>query len=450
VKTNSLYQSEIAPIADLHVAILDSDRDIGHQPPQQAEAGQNHDLLRTVIDNLPDGIYVKDIEARKVLVNLADARNLGCKTEAEALGKNDFDLFPKEIADKFFQDDQLVLQKGQKIINREEKVVRPNGEVFWLLTTKVPWRDAAGNIIGLVGIGRDITAIKGAEAELDRVHKQLLEASREAGMAEVATSVLHNVGNVLNSVNVASSCVADSLRKSKAANLSKVVALLREHEMDLGNFITNDSKGKQLPGYLAQLAEHLAGEQTVVLNELARLQKNIEHIMEIVAMQQNYAKTSGIFESLPIVDLVEDAVRMNRGAMERHQINVLREYSETPPVLVEKHKVLQILVNLIRNAKYACDDSGKQDKQIILRVANGNGRINISVIDNGVGITAENLTRIFNHGFSTRKSGHGFGLHNGALAAKEMGGSLAAFSEGPERGATFTLELPIQREKANL
>jgi PAS domain S-box-containing protein len=447
---NNTTEDCVAAAADSDVTILDNAHDTAERKQAQTELVYERDLLRTLIDNLPDAIYVKDAAARKVLVNLADARNLGCKTEAEALGKNDFDLFPKEIADKFFQDDQLVLQKGQKIINREEKVVRPNGEVFWLLTTKVPWRDAAGNIIGLVGIGRDITAIKGAEAELDRVHKQLLEASREAGMAEVATSVLHNVGNVLNSVNVASSCVADSLRKSKAANLSKVVALLREHEMDLGNFITNDSKGKQLPGYLAQLAEHLAGEQTVVLNELARLQKNIEHIMEIVAMQQNYAKTSGIFESLPIVDLVEDAVRMNRGAMERHQINVLREYSETPPVLVEKHKVLQILVNLIRNAKYACDDSGKQDKQIILRVANGNGRINISVIDNGVGITAENLTRIFNHGFSTRKSGHGFGLHNGALAAKEMGGSLAAFSEGPERGATFTLELPIQREKANL
>jgi PAS domain S-box-containing protein len=447
---NNTTEDCVAAAADSDVTILDNAHDTAERKQAQTELVYERDLLRTLIDNLPDAIYVKDAAARKVLVNLADARNLGCKTEAEALGKNDFDLFPKEIADKFFQDDQLVLQKGQKIINREEKAVRPNGEVFWLLTTKVPWRDAAGNIIGLVGIGRDITAIKGAEAEIDRVHKQLLEASREAGMAEVATSVLHNVGNVLSSVNVASSCVADSLRKSKAANLSKVVALLREHEADLGNFITNDSKGKQLPGYLAQLAEHLADEQTVVLNELARLQKNIEHIMEIVAMQQNYTKTSGIFESLPIIDLVEDAVRMNRGAMERHQINVLREYSETPPVLVEKHKVLQILVNLIRNAKYACDDSGKQDKQIILRVGNGNGRINVSVIDNGVGITAENLTRIFNHGFSTRKNGHGFGLHNGALAAKEMGGSLAAFSEGPERGATFTLELPIQREKANL
>jgi signal transduction histidine kinase len=277
-----------------------------------------------------------------------------------------------------------------------------------------------------------------------------MDASRQAGMAEVATSVLHNVGNVLNSVNVASSCIADSLKKSKAANLAKVVTLLREHEADLGNFITNDSKGKQLPGYLAQLAEHLAGEQTTVLNELARLQKNIEHIMDIVAMQQSYAKASGILESLPIVDLVEDAIQMNVGAMERHRINVFREYSETPPILVEKHKVLQVLVNLIRNAKYACDDSEKPDRQIILRVANGNGRIKISVIDNGVGIPAENMTRIFNHGFTTRKDGHGFGLHSGALAAKEMGGILAAFSEGPGRGATFTLELPIKREKANL
>jgi PAS domain S-box-containing protein len=447
---NNTAEDHVAAVADSDVTILDNVSDITQRKPVQAEPAYERDLLRTVIENLPDAIYAKDAAARKVLANSADLKNYGCKIETEALGKTDFDLFPKEIAEKFFQDDQLVLQKGRKIVNREEKAVRPNGEEFWLLTTKVPWRNTAGNIIGLVGIGRNITAIKEAEAKLDQVHKQLMNASRQAGMAEVATSVLHNVGNVLNSVNVASSCVADSLRKSKAANLSKVVALLREHEADLGDFITNDSKGKQLPGYLAQLAEHLAGEQTAVLNELARLQKNIEHIIDIVAMQQSYAKTTGILESLPIVDLVEDALRMNVGAMERHQINLLREYSETPPVLVEKHKVLQILVNLIRNAKYACDDSEKPDKQIILRVTNGNGRIKISVIDNGVGIPAENLTRIFNHGFTTRKDGHGFGLHSGALAAKEMGGNLAAFSEGPGRGATFTLELPTQREKANL
>jgi C4-dicarboxylate-specific signal transduction histidine kinase len=167
-------------------------------------------------------------------------------------------------------------------------------------------------------------------------------------------------------------------------------------------------------------------------------------------MQQNYAKTSGVLESLPIVDLVEDAVRMHVGSMERHNVKMLREYSETPLILVDKHKVLQILVNLISNAKHACTDSEKPDKKIIMRVVNENERIKISVIDNGVGIPAENMTRIFNYGFTTRKDGHGFGLHNGALAAKEMGGSLAAFSEGPGRGAAFTLELPLQGRKANL
>ena len=178
------------------------------------------------------------------------------------------------------------------------------------------------------------------------------------------------------------------------------------------------------------------------------MQKNIEYIRDIVAMQQNYAKISGVLESLPVVDLLEDAVRMNAASIDRHNIKVLREYPESSRLLMDKHKVLQILVNLISNARHACNDSERPDKQITLRVLKENGRMKIVITDNGVGIPAENMTRIFNYGFTTRKDGHGFGLHSGALAAKEMGGSLAAFSEGPGRGATFTLELPVQGQKA--
>jgi len=407
---------------------------------------QDRLLLRTLIDNLPDCIYAKDSAGRKTLANPADLKNLRCKTEAEAIGKSDFDLFPAEIAARFAADDQNVIQ-GKPVINREEYFFDETGQKRWLLTSKLPLRDQGGTIVGLIGIGRDITDIKQAEAKLDQIHKQLLETSRQAGMAEVATSVLHNVGNVLNSVNVAATSVCDILRKSKTANLAKIIALLREHEKDLGHFITEDAKGKQLPGYLAQLAEHLVTEQTTALDKLDRLHKNIEHIKEIVAMQQSYAKTSGVLESLPVVDLLEDAVRMNAGSMERHDVKVKREYADTPLVEVEKHKVLQILVNLIRNAKHACNDSGRPDKEIILRTVNGNDRIKIIVSDNGIGIPAENLTRIFNHGFTTRKNGHGFGLHSGALAAKEMGGSITVSSEGPGRGATFTLDLPLQQPK---
>jgi signal transduction histidine kinase len=262
-------------------------------------------------------------------------------------------------------------------------------------------------------------------------------------MAEIATNVLHNVGNVLNSVNISGNIIAEKVRNSKAPNLAKAAALMQAQAGDLPAFFANDPKGKQLPGYLTQLADHLVAEQKEMLRELGSLSGNIDHIKEIVAMQQNYAKVSGVREKLEVKELVEDALRMNAGAMERHGVQVIREYSPAPPVLVDKHKVLQILVNLIRNAKYAMDESGQGDKRLKLRVAlNGNEMVKISVIDNGVGIAPENLSRIFGHGFTTRKEGHGFGLHSGALAAREMGGSLSAHSDGPGQGATFTLEFP--------
>jgi PAS domain S-box-containing protein len=294
----------------------------------------------------------------------------------------------------------------------------------------------------MVGIFRDITERKRAQAELENVHQQLLEASRRAGMAEIATSVLHNVGNVLNSVNVSTSLVVASVKKSRTSSLARVVALLQEHAQDLGEFITHNSRGKHLPAHLAQLSEHLLAEQKTNARELDSLRRNVDHIKEIVAMQQNYATFGGVKEMVNVANLVEDSLRMNAGALSRHEVEVIREFETVPLLNVEKHKILQILVNLLRNAKYACDDSERADKRLTVRVVNGDGRIKVSVIDNGVGIPPENLTRIFNHGFTTRKDGHGFGLHSSALAAKEMGGSLTVRSDGVGQGAAFTLELP--------
>jgi signal transduction histidine kinase len=312
----------------------------------------------------------------------------------------------------------------------------------------MPLRNQAGEIIGTFGISKDITAIVEAEAKLKEVHQRLLETSRLAGMAEVATNVLHNVGNVLNSVNVSASLVLDNTKRSKIPFLGKVVTLLNEHAADLGGFITTDAKGRQLPGYLGRLAEQLTRDQQNTLQELELLRQNIEHIKDIVAMQQSYAKISGVTETVEVPDLVEDAVRMNLGALARHEVELIREYGGVPPITVEKHKVLQILVNLIRNAKYACDDSGQKGKQLRLQIAGTDGGVRISVVDNGIGIPPKNQTRIFSHGFTTRKGGHGFGLHSGALAAKELGGSLTVHSDGAGQGATFTLKLPLLPPKA--
>jgi signal transduction histidine kinase len=290
---------------------------------------------------------------------------------------------------------------------------------------------------------QEVTEHTQAQAELERVHRQLVEASRQAGMAEIATNVLHNVGNVLNSVNVSAILASDLAQKSKADGLGRVVALLREHAHDLGEFISSDPRGKHLPVHLGHLAEHLKTEQAAIVKELDSLRSNIEHIKDIVAMQQSYAKVAGVHEIIAVVDLLEDSLRMNTGALARHGVDVVRDFEGQPLVNIDKHKVLQILVNLVRNAKYACSESGLAGRQVTLSVRSANGLVRIVVADNGVGIAPENLTRIFNHGFTTRADGHGFGLHSGALAARELGGTLSVHSDGVGRGASFSLELPL-------
>jgi signal transduction histidine kinase len=293
----------------------------------------------------------------------------------------------------------------------------------------------------------EIVERKRMERQVEQGHKELVTASRQAGMAEVATSVLHNVGNVLNSINVSASLIDDRLSRSRVHNIAKALALFREHRDDLPRFLTQDPKGKMLPGYLETLGDHLVAEQADMLRETRNLARNVEHVKEIVAMQQNYARLCGVSETLQAADLVEDAIRLNLGAFERHHVTIIREFEAVPSVMVEKHKVLQILVNLMRNAKYAMDEQAPPEKQLRVRIeSNSKGRVVISLRDNGVGIPAENLTRIFAHGFTTKRDGHGFGLHSGALAAKEMGGELTAHSEGPGKGATFRLELPAAEQ----
>lgn len=282
------------------------------------------------------------------------------------------------------------------------------------------------------------------EAEVERGHRQLLKASRLAGMAEVATSVLHNVGNVLNGANVLALVIVDHVRQSKVPSVAKLAGLLSEHRADLGRFMSEDGRGRHLPGYVERLAAHLGEEQSRLVDKIKLLTESIQHIKEIVATQQEYAKVSGVLESAFLTEIVEDALRLHEGALARHQVKVVREFEETPRMTIDRHKVLQILFNLLENAKHACDERGSAEKQVTVRIQKaGEGRIQVRVVDNGVGIPAENLSRIFGQEFSTKKGGHGFGLHSGILAAQDMGGSLSAQSDGPGKGAVFILEIPL-------
>ena len=283
-----------------------------------------------------------------------------------------------------------------------------------------------------------------ARTELSQAQRSLMLASRQAGMAEVATGVLHNVGNVLNSVNVSTTLLRDQVRKSETHSLLKVTDVLKEKNGDLGTFLTTDPKGKLMPEFIVQVAEQLRKEQENTLRELEQLAKNVDHIKDIVAMQQSYARVAGIVEKVSLVNLVEDALQINAAALARHEVKAIRQFEAVPPLMVDKHKVLQILINLIRNAKYALDECNQIEKRLTITIAKTDGEcVMVRVEDNGIGIPTENLTRIFSHGFTTRPNGHGFGLHIGALNAWEMGGSLSAASEGTGHGATFTLILPL-------
>jgi PAS domain S-box-containing protein len=414
---------------------------------ERKQAEERLMLRDTALRAAANAIVIVDRKGTIIWANPAFATLTGYSVE-EVIGQNPR-LFKSGRHDlEFYKKLWKTIMAGEtwrgEIINR-----RKDGSLYPEEMTITPLRRANSEITHFIAIKQDITARKGSEAALEKLHRELVDASRQAGMAEVATSVLHNVGNVLNSVNVSATLVAEALRKSKAGNLDRVATLLESHASDLAEFMTTDPQGQNLPGYLRALSTRLAAERYALAAEVNSLHKNIEHIKDIVAMQQNYAHVSGRSERVDMADLVEDTLRMNEGSFSNHNVRAMREFAEAPSIIVEKHKVLQILVNLVRNAKQACDASERPDKTITLRVFQDDGKVKVAVADNGVGIPAENLTKIFNHGFTTKKDGHGFGLHSSANAAREMGGLLVAESDGMGQGAVFTLELPLQPQKSH-
>ncbi len=331
----------------------------------------------------------------------------------------------------------------------EYRMIAADGRSVWIRESAAVMPDREGEHQLVRGVFYDITAQKRAALELEHAHAALVDSSRHAGMAEVATGVLHNVGNVLNSVNISGSVISERLRNSKVIELGKVSGLLTLQAADFAGFVARDPRGPHIPELISCVAEALRAEHSDLLEEVDALTRNIGHIREIVSMQQGFATGAGITEPFVIQTLVDDAIKINSESLSRHRITVVQAYEEVPKVLVDKHLILQILVNLLRNAKQAIDKAGQDERRIVIKIQNtGSGFVKVTVKDSGSGIAPENLTRIFSHGFTTKKTGHGFGLHSSALAASGMGGALSAHSDGPGTGATFVLEIPIAEPQA--
>ena len=286
---------------------------------------------------------------------------------------------------------------------------------------------------------------KKAEAEKEKLYQQLMNASRQAGMADVASSVLHNVGNVLNSINVSTDTLLKTLKKPMVGDVCRIAALFNEHQDNLQSFLTADPKGKQIPSYLGLVAESLSGSHQTIQQELDSLVKKVDHIKQVIMSQQDIARAGSIREPVSVEDMMEQALVMAMPEPEKYHIQVVREYRPISTIMTDRHQVLQVLVNLITNAKNAMVEYPKSTRCLTLRmgVPTGSAFARLEVIDTGGGIKAENLSKLFAQGFTTRKAGHGLGLHSSAIVAKNLGGALQVQSAGEGQGATFTLDLPL-------
>ena len=334
----------------------------------------------------------------------------------------------------------IIMLTGQEDREIDLQAIRSGASDYVIKSTLSP-----------AGLDRTIRyALERKRLQLERDHltSQLLQTSRRVGMADVASSVLHNVGNVLNSINISAGVVASTIRHSSLPNVARTAAMLEDHAVDVGEFLTHDSKGKLIPQYLIALGKQLNLERTTLLQEIEQLLQNVEHIKQIISAQQSLARAGGVVERAIVAELIEQAVALAFSPSDYERITIVRRYQDLPPLQIDKHQVLQILINLIRNALEAMKSNSEVPSilTIGLELEEESTLVKIIVTDTGVGIIPDHLQRMFQQGFTTKKDGHGFGLHSAALSAKAMDGDLSVHSDGEGTGTTFTLELPYRTE----
>ena len=396
-----------------------------------------------LVDSSTDAIIGESLDGTVISWNSAAERIFGYSA-AEMIGQSVTTLLPP---DRLGEEPTILdrINRGEGTIYLETRRLRKDGVQIDVAVTISPIKDAEGRIVGASKIGRDITFQKRQAAELEEVQKKLRETAMRIGRAEMARTVVHNIGNVLNGIGVSTALISQKIHNSKGSGIAKLAALLQQHIDDLPTFLSTDPKGKRVPAFVAELAEKVADEQKELTAELQFVGEKVEHIRAIIDAHQTSTSGSGLTEQVAASELVEAALRLNAASLESRGVRVIRQFAPTPPLATEKHKVLQILVNLITNAAQALEQRSPQDRQLSCQIDSGEKQsVRISVADNGMGISLENLRRIFEQGFTTRQGGHGLGLHGSALLARELGGDLSVTSPGPGRGAVFTLDLPVQ------
>ncbi|MBN1806193.1 MAG: response regulator [Sedimentisphaerales bacterium] len=431
---------------------------------------QSEERYQRITESITDYIFTIQISDGKISKILhGDAAIAVTGYNAEELNTKE-SLWLEMVHNDYKQIVSRQLEKcasNQKTEPLEYKIIRKDGNLRWVKSTIVQHFGKAGQVDWCDCLLQDITERKTAEEhmiqakqnaedaqakleklnlQLELTYKKLMEAAHSAGMAEAATNVLHNVGNSLNSVNVSAAIVGEKLSKSEIPYLQKLAELVKNHAGDLANFLTNDPQGKYIPTYLSEVSNHLVRQKNEIIESLNLLIKNVAHTRDIIHMQEFYTGIGQQQDCVSLPDIIENTLEINNTGLQRNNIEVIREYEDLGNIFVDKHRIIQILLCLIDNAEHALAQSSVEPKQLKIRLTKHNNlKVRIEISDNGIGIKPEDLDRIFSVGFTTKSSGHGFGLHGCLLAMNDMKGTIIAKSPGQNCGATFIIEFPFQK-----
>ena len=448
---------EVRPIVDTHDGekrFIAIQSDVTNRKCIETSLADAEARIRSIINNVPGAFFRREIvegeSSRTIFVSEFIKQLTGHASEEftcdGGLSHLDF-VHPDDIKALTKKLNHCLQDEGD--FEHEYRMVASDQTVRWISERGQckANSDSSSNEYVIDGILLDVTDRIESEQRNMELQAELLDASRQAGMAEISTGVLHNVGNVLNSLNVSAATIQKRYNKSPLTNLEKISALIAENENGFGAFVTNDERGKKVPRYIQKVTGALCHEQQKITEEFNALQKSVEHIKEIISVQQSMAKASGMTQELDPTELIRDAIATNTG-LQNFRIRVVNLTDDSFPTFVsDKPRIMQILINLIKNSVDALTENSTENPYICVGATSDKQTVTFRVADNGIGIPKEKLSQIFQHGFTTKSTGHGFGLHSSANAATEMGGKLSVSSGGIGKGATFSLQLPIKPPK---
>ena len=400
---------------------------------------ENDQLTRSILEHASEAIITVNPQGQIDLFNAAAEVMFGICSQLVA-GSPFESLLVKMSWAKVLEIAQIAAAENQELI---VKGLRHSGEYF-------PCRIAlsrvteTGQLYYIIIASDETTRVESAR-KIAEINQQLIDASHKSGMSQVTTGVLHNVGNVLNSVNVSTDVLLGQLSASRMPQLRKMAEIFAENSDNLADFLTHDPRGRSFTHYLAQATAKMSHDHEAMVNEVRLLHEHVQHVIEIIRVQQGQVCGQLLEREEKVNELMEDAMKINMGKNQQYEIEIVRDFDDCPYITSDRHKILQILVNLIKNAQEAVRkvDDRKRVIKLITRHREGED-IQLIVEDNGIGISREALTKVLQFGYTTKEGGHGFGLHSCLIAAKQIGGQLRVESGGEGAGARFSLSLPIE------